>query len=70
MKHILIKVLTTNEIKLVNNIVTNGAIKYPGDIDIYNIAKLLNISILSHTQSGQNMAKACKSRQNAQEIRI
>ena len=32
--------------KIVNNIVTNGAIKYPGDIDIFNIAKLLNISIL------------------------
>jgi len=32
--------------KIVNNIVTSGSIKYPGDIDIYNIAKLLNISIL------------------------
>ena len=32
--------------KIINNIIKNSLIKYPGDIDIYNIAKLLNISIL------------------------
>lgn len=32
--------------KIINNIIKNSLIKYQGDIDIYNISKLLNISIL------------------------
>jgi len=37
---------------IINNIIKNNLIKYQGDIDIYNIAKLLNISIfIIHNRS-------------------
>ena len=58
-------------IKIINNIIKNDLIKYRNDIDIYNIAKLLNISILMiHNRSEYGKGVKVQKRAGDKDLNI